>query len=171
MTGSFDAELGSIFNEYEKSSAGTSETSARELFRQRFRDVRKATFVPALESIAASLATRGVRTKLLTEKEMLDSGGEPFVTLLLQIDLAKSDGMSFDRTNFNRQHPDSKYPSLSIQSDGDRQRVVIVRSTSAPGYAGSSHEDASTVLGDIDESLLQQQVLGILRELYATNRR
>ena len=171
MSGSFDVELSRIFNEYDKVNAGTSDqSSASELFRQKFRDTRRSTLLPALETIATSLATRGVRTKLLTERELPESGSEPFVTLLLQVDMTKSDS-SFDRANFTRQHPDSKYPYLPIQSDGDHQRVVITRSTSAPGHAGARHEDGSTPLNDVSESLLQQQVLGILKEIYATTRK
>ena len=91
MTGSFDLELNRIFNDYDKSKAGTAEKpSDSELFRQRFRDMRRSTFIPVMETIAASLASRGVHTKLLTEKELPDSGNEPFVTLLLQVDMSRT---------------------------------------------------------------------------------
>lgn len=170
MTGSFDLELNRIFNEYDKSKSGGADTpSDSELFRQSFRDLRRSTFIPAMETIAASLASRGVRTKLLTEKELPDSGSEPFVTLLLQVDMSKT-GSSFERASFTRQHPDSKYPFLSVQSDGDRQKVVITRSTSAPGFAGSHHDDGAIELDGVSASLLEQKVLGILKEIYATAR-
>lgn len=172
MGGSFDIELGRIFNEYEKSSAAApDQLSSSDLFRQRFRDVRRSTLVPALEAIAASLATRGVRAKLLTEKELPDGGSEPSVRLLLLIDMTKSDGMSFDRTNFSRQHPDSKYPFLSIQSDGGKERVVITRSTTAPGFSGARQEDGTLDLSEVSEDLLQQKVLGILRDIYTSARK
>ena len=170
MTGSFDLELNRIFNDYDKSKAGTAEKpSDSELFRQRFRDMRRSTFIPVMETIAASLASRGVHTKLLTEKELPDSDNEPFVTLLLQVDMSRT-GSSFERASFARQHPDSKYPFLSIQSDGDRQKVVITRSTSAPGFAGSRHDDGLIEMDGVNAGLLEQKVLGIVKEIYATAR-
>jgi hypothetical protein len=171
MVGTFDVELGRILSDYEKGSGAVDPASARELFRQRFRDVRKSTLVPALESISASLAARGVRSKLQTEKELLDSGSEPIVSLLLLIDMTKSDGMSFDRTNFSRQHPDSKYPFLSVHADSGSGRVVITRSTSAPGFAGTRQEEGALELDAVSEGLLQQKVLEILKEIYAGARR
>ena len=170
MVGPFDAELTRILSEYERGGA-SDPASARELFRQRFRDVRKTAFAPALESIAASLAARGVRTKLQTETDLTDSGSEPIVSLLLLIDMTKSDGMSFDRINFSRQHPDSKYPFLSIQADSAAERVVVTRSTSAPGFAGARREEGSLELGAVSEGLLQQKVLDMLKEIYAGARR
>jgi hypothetical protein len=131
--------------------------SAEEQFIRAFRERCTSVIKPALEQIAAYLATKGLRTTIAESQNQPGRDGRQETREQISLRVQVDDGGGY--------HAAHEIPQLSLIPDKYKQEVTIHQSTISRGRSGMSGAIGTVSLEQVTEELLEKQVLTFVREL------
>lgn len=130
-----------------------------EQFIRAFRERCAKIIKPALQRIGEYLLAKGMKTQVSETQESTGRDGRIDSREQIAIGLVITDD------NEGRRPSLYEYPFLALQADKHRQLVDLHQSTTAPGRGGISGGIGSVKLEDVTEALLEEKVLGLVREV------
>jgi hypothetical protein len=159
-------KLASLLGQYEnrltKAQEKTAlEKSEKDIFTEKFVEVRDKTIKPVFERLKGEMETRGHKVQIKTKEPSWDdrtkTAVEPSITFTVQLKRSDEDD--------SRYYASSQLPHISFICNAFNRTVLCHESTIGPGHGGHGGSRGEFKLDDVTEQLVEKEFIAWLESI------